>query len=316
MNKFDAAMNSLNGFLSSAWKGVKDVVKKPSELWENEKLLTTVINPTAGVAVETTKPVLTSAQKAAAELERSKVAKAALAIVANPALAAYGGQAEYAKRNPDQALVVAALATAAVTGGTSMAALGKIAAGSMASAGVALNQGLTSDQAKAAALQMGTQAAGNFLYDMVGNSGLDLSIIDKFVSPEKITSELNKLIANGSITKEQAQSMQSVINQMRSQGKTDQEIIRELVNSQFFKSLSTRTLEQLSYPVLYNDFYSWLLNAGYDRDTAKRIAELAASEYAAQFAKRSTDNLVKQFSGFDPKLLLAAIPVLYFVMRK
>lgn len=319
MNKFDLAMqkNGLSGLFSSVVDKFKEVVKKPSELWENEKLLTTALNPTAAVAAGQASVATSAAEKAAKEVERSKIAKAALAVIANPALAMQGANVAVSAKNPAATLLVASLAAASVTGGTTYAALGQVGATAAAQAGAGLSQGMTSQQAFSAALTQGTKAAGNYLYDLVGGTGLDLSLIDKFVSPEKITAELDKLIANGTITKDQAQTMQGVINQMRQQGKTDQEIIKELVNSDFFQTLSKRTLEYLTYPILYNDFKKWLLDNGYDYTTADRIASIAANDYAQQFAKKSTTNLANSLSGFDPKyLLLAAIPTLFLFTRK
>lgn len=274
-----------------------------------------VANPTLALNIATTPGASTALSKTAAEIERSKIAQAALAILANPMLAQTAAEARWAKANPDHAMYVAAVAAAAATAGTSYAALGKVASGSLAAGADAVNQGLTSDEMKRNMAVVGTQAAGNMLYDMAEGTGLDMSLLSNVISPEKITSELNRLVADGRITREQANTIQQTVSQMRNEGKTDQQIINELVNSQFFKSLSNRELSQLTYPVLYNDFMQHLLALDYDYQTADRVARQMAEIYAARFAKSATDSVVQQTTKSDNWVWLALIPAAFLLLR-
>lgn len=315
MNRFDQRLQRAGlagGWLSSGWKAVKDVVKKPSELWENEKILLSVANPTLAVNTVTL-PV----EKTVNEAERSKVAQAALAILANPALANVAGHAKWAKENPEHAMLVAAAAAAYATAGSSWAAYGKEAAGIVAGGAVAKYAGKSDEEVKQQMLNAGTQAAGNILFDLVDGTGIDLSFLGDVVSPEKITSELNRLVGNGLITPQQAAEIRSTISGMRNEGKTDQQIINELINSEFFKSLSNRALSDLTHPILYNDFLNHLLALGYDHNTASRVAMQLATIYSKKLATESTTNLVQTATKIDNRVWLALLPVaLFFIMRK
>jgi hypothetical protein len=314
MNRFDHALGNrqLNGWISDNWKKVTAVIA----------------NPTVALNVGST-PGGTKAVKAtAAELQRSEIAQAAAATLLNPTLAFQGTQAKLAKENPKETALLAAIALTALSGGAAATAAaggqGAAAAGGSAmlyasgaaAAGdfaKALHTGVPQSQAEKAAINAGMNAAIGTGINYLQNSGLDLSSLVNMLGAEKV-----QQFVSGKVDPQTAAEINRVIGQLKAEGKTDSQIIGELMQSDWFRSLATRNAEQLTHPILFNEAYNALIKMGYDHNTANRAAMSFANQYAPQTAARGVQTAIQKGPmNLDPKLLLAvaAIVIPILMMR-
>lgn len=309
-----------------------------------EDVAVAALNPTVALNVASTPGGTVTVEKAAKELERSEIAQAAAAMLLNPSLAFQGAQSYAAAKNPEETAILAAAAAAiALSGGTAAAAapgIGSTTAqgfgatlvkgiGGAAIAGggqyvAALATGANKEEAQAAAQNAAQQSAAqgftsgiNSALGFLGQSGLDLTPLTNMLNlnTADIGAYLAQQLNNPNITQQQRQAINTVVGQMQAQGKSDSEIIGELLKSRWFNDVASANAYPKVWETLYSDAYQQLTRMGYDHVTASRIATQFADQYAAKNTAYAIEK-VKQKGplNFDPKLLFAAAAIILPVL--
>lgn len=322
MNQFDQVLlrNGLGSIGSFFQKNIKDPISSGWDKIKNDpkKLVASVLNPVATAQ-------LTAHQKATLstinEVQRSDIAKAAALLILNPtATLQYGAEARWAKANPDHAAIAYTVA-ATLAGGAALAAGNP---GSAAIAGGAAKTGaeyaknvmagVDDKQARQNALNSAAVNTVQLGLNYLSDTGLDLSSLVNIVGMDKLAG----FIGASKLDPQVKNDINRVIGSMRAQGKSDSEIIGELINSQWFKSLATLDAEQKSHAALYQSAYQQLLKMGYDHNTSASVAMQFANKYGAQTAAQGVQQAIQKGPmNFDPKMIFAALAVaLPFIMMR
>lgn len=326
MNRFDKAITryysgiGLGLSLSDLdpTKGIKKLGSAfESAIKDPKKIAAVIANPTLVLNAAAHQKAATAGMSA---VEKNKIVQAALALIANPTLFQYGAEAKWAEENPEHAALVYTVALGAVTAGQAPALVKSVAGiGAAATGGYAKARfsGIDEEQAKQVAVNAATTSTVNTGINMLNGTGINFDPLVDIVGMDNIKAMLG-VGPNSKIDPAIQNELNRVIGFMRAEGKTDSEIMGELINSDWFKKIAVSEAEQRTHASLYQSAYNQLLTMGYDPATAASIAMQFANKYAAQTAAQGVQNVInKGPMNFDPKLIFAAAAmILPFILLR
>ena len=106
-------------------------------------------------------------------------------------------------------------------------------------------------------------------------------------------------------------------NQLKAQGKTDEQIAGYLINSELFRDIANQVTAPVVMSQLEKQYYNYFKAAGLDDSTALQYAQHYARKNAMIATQRSVTKLQQKGpANFDLGKMLAFLPALYFLLER